>query len=395
MSVHALQLKHERWKYTDLSVFDKHVFVECAQTDELNADLISSLRLKQSAVLLVLVNGRLNLALSDLAKLPAGVIACSLLSARNQHANLLTPQQKLAVNPAEYPYAAMNLETERDGLFLHVPANKHVDIPFHILCITHGQACVQTNTQHVFVFGAGSRATVLQEYVSDSTLSHFNNAVTTIAAAKQSVIHWVKHQHENTAAIHMENYFVQQQQDSTVEMTHMTLGAQFSRDDIRAELNASGAVCRTSGFYHTKRDGQYVDHHIDILHQHQNTQSDMLYKGIVDKKSRAVFNGKLQVEKQAQKTNAVQGNHHILLSPFAEAYSKPELEIYADDVKCKHGATTGQLDEDALFYLRSRGISREGAVSILLQGFCDEVLQRIAHQGIKEHIKQQVHFDEK
>ena len=129
-----------------------------------------------------------------------------------------------------------------------------------------------------------------------------------------------------------------------------------------------------------------------MLHAAPHSQSDMLYKGIMENKSRAVFNGKVHVEKNAQKILAQQANHHLLLSQQAEAYSKPELEIYADDVKCKHGATTGQLDQDALFYLRARGIEEADAVAMLLQGFSDNIMQRITHQGVKMRVQEMVQW---
>ena len=173
-------------------------------------------------------------------------------------------------------------------------------------------------------------------------------------------------------------------------MTQFNMGADFARDDVAITLQQTGAKCHTSGFYHTSRDNQYVDHHVDVLHAAAHTQSDMLYKGIIDKKSRAVFNGRLHVAAGAQKIQAVQGNHHLLLSASGEAYSKPELEIYADDVKCRHGATTGQLDQDALFYLRARGIPYKEAVHILLKSFAEDVLQRIQDKAIQEQITRQV-----
>ncbi len=207
----------------------------------------------------------------------------------------------------------------------------------------------------------------MQDYISLSTATHFHHITTIIHTAAESALEVVKQQRENPQAIHMENYFIQQQQDSRVDLTQINLGAAFARDDVAVTLQAAGAKCYTSGFYHTTRDNQYVDHHIDVLHQAAHTESDMLYKGIIDKKSRAVFNGRLHVAAGAQKIQAVQGNHHLLLSAQAEAYSKPELEIYADDVKCRHGATTGQIDQDALFYLRARGIPQTEAIGILLK----------------------------
>ncbi len=135
-------------------------------------------------------------------------------------------------------------------------------------------------------------------------------------------------------------------------------------------MQEPGAECRTGGFYHLHHDNQYIDNHIDIDHVAPRSNSEMLYKGILDNKSRAVFNGRLHVEKDAQKIIAYQANHNLLLSNDAEVYSKPELEIYADDVKCKHGATTGQLDQDAFFYLRSRGIARSRSNEYIIARIC-------------------------
>ncbi len=185
----------------------------------------------------------------------------------------------------------------------------------------------------------------------------------------------IKLQQESTRAIHMENIFVTQHQDSAVAINHLTVGASFSRDDALVTMAEPGAVCQTGGFYHTTRDGQYIDHHVDVKHAAPRTNSEMFFKGIIDKKSRAVFNGGLYVAAGAQKINATQQNHNLLLSNAAEIYSKPELEIYADDVKCQHGATTGQIDQDALFYMRARGIDQQTAMNILLKGFAFKIFK--------------------
>ncbi len=157
-------------------------------------------------------------------------------------------------------------------------------------------------------------------------------------------------------------------------------------------MQEPGAACQASGFYHLHRAHQYIDHHVEINHVAPHTNSEMVYKGILDNQSRAVFNGRLFVKKDAQKIVAHQANHNLLLSNRAEIYSKPELEIYADDVKCKHGATTGQLDQDALFYMRARGIGYQEAVNILLQGFADEIIDRVHHKGVKMRVKELVSY---
>jgi Fe-S cluster assembly protein SufD len=192
----------------------------------------------------------------------------------------------------------------------------------------------------------------------------------------------------------MANTFVFQQKDSCVSLVNFSLGAKFARDDVMVTLQEAGSECRTAGFYRLTNDNQYIDNHINIDHAAPRSCSEMVYKGVLDKKSRAVFNGRLYVGTGAQKIEAQQQNHNLLLSNVAEVYSKPELEIYADDVKCKHGATTGQLDQDALFYLRARGIEKTEAVNLLLQAFAADILQKITHADIKAHIEKTVNAND-
>ena len=211
--------------------------------------------------------------------------------------------------------------------------------------------------------------------------------MTNIHAGPNSQLHHYKVQRENTSATHMANTFITQQRDSMVALTNISIGAKFSRDDVLVKLQETGAECRTAGFYRLESDNQYIDQHITIDHAAPHSRSEMVYKGVLDKKSRAVFNGRLHVGVGAQKIEAQQQNHNLLLSNFAEIYSKPELEIYSDDVKCKHGATTGQLDQDALFYLRARGIEKTEAVSLLLHAFAADIYQKITNADIRMHIE--------
>ena len=201
---------------------------------------------------------------------------------------------------------------------------------------------------------------------------------------------YYKIQQEGKQAAHIAHTFIQQKQDSSVSAMNFSTGAQFARDDLIISLKESGAECKTSGFYHLFYDNQYIDNHIDIDHVAPRSHSEMLFKGILDHKSRAVFNGRLHVTEGAQKILAYQANHNLLLSNDAEVYSKPELEIYADDVKCKHGATTGQIDQDALFYLQSRGIPHQEAMGMLLQGFAEEVTEKIKLPAVKMRVLEMV-----
>lgn len=380
--------KQERWKYTNLDLLDQHSFSLVTPAPQINAERLDEYRLSaDDTIRIVLVNGQLDKDLSDLSALPTGVIACSMQTASKQHAEYLQAHLKQDIDPTQHPFVSLNTALFRDGLFLYVPDNVTLNTPLHLLNVTCVEQPSLINLSHLLVLGKHASLTCLQEYISLNNGVYFNNVVTRVIANRGAILHKTKLQTESSAALHLENTLITQQQDSDISMTSLGCEALFSRDDTTAFLNESGAKCRTSAFYYTKYDQQYVDHHVDVEHKAQHTHSEMLYKGIVDKKSRAVFNGRLYVDKCAQKTSALQTNHHLLLSGKAEAYAKPELEIYADDVKCRHGATTGQLDADALFYLRARGIEEAEARQILLAGFADDIFQGVDNALLRHYVR--------
>jgi Fe-S cluster assembly protein SufD len=384
--------KHERFKYTDLNAAIENVPVNASaakQSTSPSTEWIASFRIQDAeAIMLVMIDGQLANDFSDLAALPAGIIACSLRHALQHHETLVRDYFNRTVSVREYPLAALNSALFTDGLFLYVPRSTALAVPLHILSLSTGKT---VHTQNLLVLDADSEAAIISEYHSLNDNSYINNVVTNIAAKHNARLDFIKLQRENTQAVHVESMFVRQDKDSDVTLTHITTGACFSRDETAVTLNETGASCRTGGYYHAARDRQYVDHHVNIMHAAPRTVSDMLYKGIADNKSRAVFNGGLYVKQDAQKIEAQQQNHNLLLSAQAEVYSKPELEIYADDVKCKHGATTGQIDRDALFYLRARGIDAVNARNMLLTSFADDVLARIP-SAVRKHAQRQVKF---
>lgn len=234
---------------------------------------------------------------------------------------------------------------------------------------------------------------LIEEHVSLGNQTYFINSVAQAIVSEQAHFTYYKLQRENDQAIHMAHLFVEQMRDSVTSLTHFSRGGYFARDEVVIKLQGQGAYCQTSGFYSVCRDDQWVDYHIDMNHLAPNSHSEMLYKGILKNKSRAIFNGRLLVEKTAQKTLAYQANHNLLLSNEAEAYSKPQLEIYAEEVKCKHGATIGQINEEALFYLRSRGLNKQQAIEVLLQGFAGEIIQSIPHPGIKSRFQEMMSWN--
>lgn len=381
--------KDERWKYADLDFLAAHTFTTVIESGETDlSDVIQQHRLSDTAIMLVLVNGRFSLQYSELSKLPTGVIACDISTAINRYPDLVSKYWPSEYDARRYPFAALNAGMFVDGLFLYVPTQSEVTTPIHILSIATATNVVITHPRHLIVLEQQAKLNLFDQYIAQTAQPYLTNSVTDFYLCREAQLEYVKLQAENMQAFHMAHLFVRQQQDSNALFTSFSIGSQFARDDLVVSLQAPGANCKTGGLYCLDQDNQYIDHHVDIDHQAPRSTSEMLYKGILDKKSKAVFNGRLLVEKDAQKILAYQANHNLLLSNTAEINSKPELEIYADDVKCKHGATTGQLDEEALFYLRSRGIDKETAKRMLLRGFAIEVLARVSDADIRHKLEE-------
>ncbi len=382
--------KDERWKYADLSFLANKNYVTAKQIDVNSLrETVKQHRLKNGeSILLVLVNGSLAPELSDVTKLPKNANVCSISEAITKHADLIHAHWPASISAQQYPFAALNAAMFVDGLFFYLPDGTQLETPIHLLSLVDDDNDFIAQPHNLIILGKQSKMVFTEEHHGLVNAGYFMNIVTSIHLHQDAVLEQYKLQRESLNATHMANTFIYQHKNSDVSLVNITTGGLFSRDDVVVKLQEAGANCKTSGFYRLRYDNQYIDHHIDINHQAAHSQSEMLYKGIADKKSRAVFNGRLHIEKDAQKILAYQANHNLLLSNDAEIYSKPELEIYADDVKCKHGATTGQIDEEALFYLRSRGIQKADAINIMLAGFSEEVLKRVTHAAIRQRAQE-------
>jgi len=382
--------KHERWKYADISHLEQAQYEAPGKAQPpVSAADINSFRLPGESHLLVLVNGVYFPELSDIKRLPEGAVICSLRNAGKQYEPLLK-QYMQNKNTKQHPFLNLNHALFNDGLFLYFPENCQLSAPIHLLSLTVCDKPYVLYPRHCIYLADNSRVSILEEHHSLDDQCCLVNAAADISAGCGSVLDIYKLHQQNENTNHFSNTNLIQLKDSHVSITQFTLSGRFVRDDLNVNLQFSGAYCQTAGFYKLSGENQYVDHHIDIEHAASMTKSEMMYKGIVDNKSRAVFNGRLHVHPGAQKITAQQANHNLLLSNQAEVYSKPELEIYADDVKCRHGATTGQLDQDALFYLRSRGLAYPEAVNLLLQAFSAEVIQLIKNEDIAAHIQARI-----
>jgi Fe-S cluster assembly protein SufD len=373
--------KDERWKYSDVSFLEKENYNLAAHTHEDEA-LVKQKALDGS-IFIVFVNGHFSAALSDTTKLPAGIVLCNMREAVSRHADVI---KKYLLTSSSSAFTNLNTALLTDGIFLHVPENVTLTAPLHILYFNTRQNNIVVCPRHVFILEKSSKATILEEHCAQAADNYFSNIVADIHTEANAQLKIFKVQNESVNASHFSQVTAQQKKDSTLEIFHLAVGAKFAREDVFVNLNEAGAHTAVNGFYFLNNDAQHIDHHIQIDHKAHHCSSDMLYKGILDKKSHGVFNGKIFVHTGAEKTRSQQANHTMLLCKDAVIDTKPEFEIYADDVKCAHGATVGQVDAEALFYLRSRGVDAHTAMKMLTYAFAENVMARITDTAIAQYM---------
>lgn len=374
--------REELWKYTDTSALDKQEF----HSASLPTQIKTYYNLSTQHLRIVFVNGHFAANLSDLNGLPKDVILCPLSHALQTHESLVQPYLSQEFDATRHPFASLNTALMTDGIFLSIPKNISVAAPIHCIFINTQQNNILTCPRNIIVANANSNVTFIEEYQGDAD-NYFTNVVTTLHAEDNAHIHYHKIQTENVTATHISNLVVKQKQNSVVKSFYLDTGSRLAREDVLVTQPERGAECHLNGFYHLTHNGQHLDNHLHVDHIATHCTSRMVYKGILDKKSRAVFNGKVYVHKDAQQINAHQANHNLLMSKDAEINTKPELEIYADDVKCTHGATVGQLNAESLFYLQARGIDKPQAMAMLTQAFADDVMNEIENLEIRNYIE--------
>lgn len=370
----------EQWKYSDTSFLAKREFIRALPKNIKNENKL------ENSIRLVFVNGYFSADLSDVRLLPKNVLLCSLNQALQEYEALVKPLLT-AYDAKKYPFASLNTAYLTDGLFLSIPNDTVISASIHCQYISTQQNDMLICPRNIICAGVNSQATFIEEYSSESAESYFTNAVTSIHAQENAQIAHYKIQAEQLDALHIANLFIMQNKNSVVKSFNLSIGSRFAREDIQVAVQERGAECQLNGLYNLTHNGQHIDNHLHVDHSAERGTSSMLYKGILDKKSRAVFNGKVYVHQNAQHINAQQYNHNLLLSQDSEIDTKPELEIYADDVKCTHGATVGQLDNESLFYLKARGINHEDAMALLTRAFAAEVINKIDNSTIRHYVE--------
>ncbi len=379
--------KDEDWKYTSVAALEKMDF-RAATADRAHAGahpLIDQFVLaSEVGHVLVFHNGHYAPWLSAIGTLPAGARLVSLADTLEAAPETVEPY--LADEEPQSAFGALNAAFMADGAFLHLKRGTVLEAPVHLLFISTESGYAH-HVRNVIVAEEGTQATVIEHYAGVDDVAYFNNVVTRIFAADNAAIEHHKLQQEGFGAFHVAGIHAVQQRDSRFDSHSISFGAALARNDITTAFDGRGCEATLNGLY-LAGGTQHVDHHTRIDHRQPNGTSREHYRGVLEGRAHAVFNGKVIVQPGAQKTNAFQDNHNLLLSRDAEVDTKPELEIYADDVKCNHGATVGQLDETQLFYLRSRGIDEAVARSLLVHAFAHDVIERIRVASLRTRLEQ-------
>lgn len=379
----------ENWRNTSVSAIAKTPFTlpDSPGPADDAVENANALRRSSGGIRLVFVDGRYSKGLSSVRGANDGVIITSLASALDQHRDLVEPRLGSAAVYEDHAFAALNAALVDDGAFVYIPDGVAVSAPIHLLFLsTRAGGARIANVRNLIVAGENSQAKIIERYEGASEPSRLTLSGTEVLLGPASVVELYKVQQEPDDAFHVSTLHVRQETGSRFTSSSISFGAQLARNDIFIELGGEGSGCVLDGLY-AVRGSQHVDHHTEIDHAKPHCDSVELYKGVLDGRSRGVFDGRIVVRKDAQKTNSAQTNNNLILSELATVDTKPQLEIYADDVKCTHGSTIGQIDEEAMFYLRSRGIGTEDARSLLIYAFASEVVERIRVRELREELQ--------
>jgi Fe-S cluster assembly protein SufD len=380
-------IKHEEWKYSNVrdlvSVsydFNAESSIGLAELEDLKVP-------KQEANILYFVNGRYNAELSTIISPVEKITISSLAEAyKNDPAKIAAHFNELTKD-ADDAFTALNTAFAQDGIFIHIPDNQSVEHPIILRFVSDArEKNVGSQPRNIISVGRNSHVKMAEAFRTLGEQRSFTNAVTEIHVAEEANVQYYKVQNESENAYHVGTTQVRMLDRSHFYAGTVTLNGKFTRNNLNILLDGEHCDAHMYGLYFP--DGsQHVDNHTVADHQKPNSESNELYKGILRDKSKGVFNGKIFVRPDAQKTNAFQSCKNIVLSPDASMNTKPQLEIFADDVKCSHGTTTGQIDEEALFYMRSRGISQPEAMSLLMFAFCADVVSQIKIDSVREYLE--------
>lgn len=381
-------IRNEEWKYSNV----RDIIKESYQFDSdhsLTSEAIEKLNFPGlTDNVLYFINGKYEPSFSTILSPEDQLILLPLSQAARQYPDLVNDYFNKLAKTEDEAFTALNTAFANDGVFIHVPKGKVVEKSIILRFLSDASSAnVGSNPRNLIVVGQNAQVKIAESYRTVGGEHSFTNAFTEIYVAEDANVQYYKVQNETDSAYHVGTTQVSMADRSHFYAATVTLNGGFTRNNLNIELDGEHCDAHMYGLYFP--DGkQHVDNHTLADHRKPNSESNELYKGVLMGKSTGVFNGKIFVRQDAQKTNAYQSCKNVVLSPEATMNTKPQLEIYADDVKCSHGTTTGQLDEEALFYMRSRGISKSEALSLLMFAFCADVVSQIKIDPIREYLEE-------
>ncbi len=382
-------LRHEDWRFTNPKPIAETAFTLATRNDAAVGPILDAQILDADWPRLVFVDGYFSAEFSSIGTL-AGVQAGSLATLPAAVTGLVQPHIGRHADYTREAFTALNTAFVADVAVVHVPADIDADRPVHIVHVaTPGGEPQVSHPRGLIVAETGSRLTVVETFAASDAGSYFRNSVTEIVAADNTHVDHYKLVIETDQTYHVGTTHIHQGRDSSVSSHTITLGGRLVRNNVTTVLDGEGSNCTLNGLY-IMGGRNHVDNHLRVEHAKPHCDSREYFKGILDGHARAVFTGRIVVHEDAQKTDAKQTNMNLLLSDDAQVDTKPQLEIFADDVKCTHGATIGQLDEDARFYLRSRGIDEAAARGVLLFAFAQESIDQVTPEPLRDRLRDRV-----
>ena len=378
--------RDEEWKYTNLAALSRIPFQLASRPGALPPGLTSDPALAMPGPRFVFINGSFAPELSRLTDLPTGVRAANLGGLLGREQGLLAGRLGRYAEVEDNVFTALNLAFLTEGAFVSIPDGVVVEAPIHLVYLAVGEpAPFVAHPRNLILVGRGSQAQFIETYLGQEGAEYFTNPVTELVLEDGSVVDHCRVQRESGKGFHIGTLKTLQSRDSSLTLHSFDLGGALTRNNLTVTLDGEGANAVLHGLY-LGSEQRHIDNHTRIEHAKPHCDSRELYKGILADSSRAVFHGRIVVSKGAQKTDSKQTNNNLLLSNEALVNTKPQLEIYADDVKCTHGATIGRLDDEALFYLRSRGIGRREAANLLIYAFASEITGAAKAERLKNYL---------
>ena len=382
--------KDEDWRFTNVAPIAKTSF-SLGKLTNVTREQLQPFKVEGAAAQLVFINGHFSVELSSIGDLPKGVRINSLAAEIAANPGALEAHIGHYLDTQRDAFAALNTAFLSDGVYIHIAKGKVLEQPIHVLFVTTDSGSpVITHPRNLIVAEDQSQISIVEDYVSLGSGVAFSNTATELVAGESAVVSHYMLERESTDAFNISTLRIQQARSANTATHSILLGGGLVRNNVHPVLAGEGGECLINGlFIGTGR--QHLDNYMLVEHAQPHCSSRQFYNGILDGRSHGVFHGRIIVHKAAQKTDAKQTNRNLLLSDDAQIDTKPQLEIYADDVKCTHGATIGQIEENALFYLRSRGIDERAARKLLLLAFASECLDRMKEDAVRNYLEKLIH----